>query len=221
LDTAHRKRPLPIGYRAELKNVARKNGCIINLSEKELQKILDQNLACEEFIDRVASIVYICRHAKKEILTRIEQSTMDDMRRFPDLLESQIYGKRTINAALKILEKGVKTQIKKNEDFYYPLPSKKQSPTFLTKNHENEALYEIYSFYNEYFPNLKPRNIRANMAFIAAATNFWKDDREFLERVNLYFERLGNRKNELGEPDDIKIQASLSLPGGIKIPLNE
>lgn len=218
LDTAHRKRPIPLGYRAELKNVRRKNGCIINLSEKELWKILDHNRACEEFISRAASTVYNCRHAKKEILAHIKQSAIDDTRCF---LEGQIYGKREINDALKILGKGLDTQIKKNVNFYYPPPSKKQSPPFLTKNHENEALYEIYNLYNKYFPKLKPRKIRANMAFITAATDFWKDDREFLERVNLYFERLGNRKNELGEPDDIKIQASLILPDGIKIPLEE
>ena len=111
LDTAHRKRSIPVGYRAELKNVERKNGCIINLSEKELWKILDQNRACEEFIQSVASILYKYRHAKKELLAQIEQSTIDDTRRF---LESQIYGKRAINAALKILVKDLKTQITKN-----------------------------------------------------------------------------------------------------------
>jgi hypothetical protein len=216
LNTAHRKRSIPVGYRAKLKNIKWKNGCIINLSEKELWEILDDNRTCEEFISRAASTVYNCRHAKKEILAQIKKSEIDDTRRF---LVGQIYGKREINNALKILGKGLDTQIKKNVNFYYPPPSKKQSPSFHTKNHENEALYEIYSLYNKYFPKLKPRNIRANMAFITAATNFWKDDREFLERVNLYFERLGNRKNELGEPDDIKIQASLNLPGGIKIPL--
>jgi len=130
--------------------------------------------------------------------SQIEQSTINDTDETRRFLESQIYGKRAINAAMKILKKDRNTQFKKNINYFYPPPSKKQSPTFLAKNHENEALYEIYSLYNEYFPNLKPRNIRANMAFITAATNFWKDDREFLERVNLYFERLGNRKNELG-----------------------
>jgi len=198
LDTAHRRRSIPIGYRAQLESVKRQNGCIINLSEKELQRILDQNRACQEFILSVASILFQYRHAKKEILSQIEQSTINDTDETRRFLESQIYGKRAINAAMKILKKDRNTQFKKNINYFYPPPSKKQSPTFLAKNHENEALYEIYSLYNEYFPNLKPRNIRANMAFITAATNFWKDDREFLERVNLYFERLGNRKNELG-----------------------
>ena len=218
LDTAHRKRSIPVGYRAKLKNIKWKNGFITNLSEKKLWKIIDQNRACEEFIDRVASTVYNCRHAKKELLTHIKQSTIDETRR---ILEGQNYGKREINDALKILGKGLDTQIKKNVNFYYPPPSKKQSPPFLTKNHENEALCEIYSLYNKYFPYLKPRNIRANMAFITAATDFWKDDREFLERVNLYFERLGNRKNELEEPDDVKIQASFILPDGVKITFEE
>ena len=100
LDTAHRKRSIPLGYRAKLKNVERKNGCIINLSEKELWEIEEQNKACEEFIRRVASIVHNCRHAKNELLAHIKQSTIDETRRF---LERQIYGKEAINAAMKII----------------------------------------------------------------------------------------------------------------------
>lgn len=218
LDTAHRKRSIPVGYRAELKNVERKNGCIINLSEKESWKILDQNRACGEFIQRVASILYKYRHAKEEFLTQIEQSTIDDTRRF---LESQIYGKRAINAALKILVKDLKTQITKNINYFYPPLSKKQKSPNFTKDHEDEALYEIYSLYEQYLPNLKPSNKRANMAFITAATDFWKNDREFIKRVKLYFERLRNRKEVLEEPDYTKVQTSLILPDGKIIPLEK
>jgi hypothetical protein len=218
LNTAHRKRPIPIGYRAELKNVDRKNGCIINLAEKELQKILDQNRACEEFIRSVASILFQYRHAKKEFLVQIEQSTIDDTRRF---LESQIYGKRAINAAMKILKKDLNTQIKKNINYFYPPLSKKQKPPNFTKDHEDEALCEIYSLYEQYIPNLKKSNKRANMAFIIAATDFWKNDREFIKRVKLYFERLRNRIEVLEESDDTKVQASLTLPDGKIIPLEK
>ena len=221
LDTAHRKRSIPVGYRAELKNVERKNGCIINLSEKELWKILDQNRACEEFIQSVASILFQYRHNKKEILTQIEQSTIDDTRRFSDFLESQIYGKRAFNAAMKILKKDLKTQIKKNINYFYPPPSKKQKSPNFTKDHEDEALCEIYSLYEQYIPNLKKSNKRANMAFIIAATDFWKNDREFIKRVKLYFERLRNRKEVLEEPDYTKVQASLILPDGKIIPLEK
>lgn len=218
LDTAHRKRSIPVGYRAELKNVERKNGCIINLSEKELWKILDQNRACEEFIQSVASILYKYRHAKEEFLKQIEKSTIDDTRRF---LESQIYGKRAINAALKILVKDLNTQITKNINYFYPPPSEKQKSPDFSKEHEDEALFEIYSLYEQYLPNLKPSNKRANMAFIAAATDFWKTDREFIKRVKLYFERLRNRVEVLEEPDDIKVQASLILPDGEIISLEK
>ena len=218
LNTAHRKRSIPIGYRSKLKNVDRKNGCIINLSEKELWKIGDQNRACEEFIQSVASILYKYRHAKKEILAQIEQSTIDDTRRF---LEEQIYGKRAINAALKILRKDLKTQIKKNINYFYPPPSKRQKPPNFTKDHEDEALYEIYSFYEQYLPGLKPSNKRANMAFILAASDFWENDRKFIKRVKLYFERLRNRKEVLEESDDTKVQASLTLPDGKIIPLEK
>ena len=218
LDTDHRKRSIPVGYRAELKNVERKNGCIINLSEKESWKILDQNRACGEFIQRVASILYKYRHSKEEFLAQIEQSTIDDTRRF---LESQIYGKRAINAALKILVKDLKTQITKNINYFYPPPSERQKPPHFTKNHEDEALYEIYSLYEQYLPNLKPSNKRANMAFITAAADFWKNDREFIKRVKLYFERLRNRIEVLEEPDDTKVQASLILPDGKIIPLEK
>lgn len=209
LDKARRKRSLPLGYRAELKNVEWKEGNIINLSEKQLLKIEYQNKICEKFIRRVTSVVYICRHAKKEILANIEQSTIEDSRRF---LSKQIYGKSAINAAMKILEKDLKAQIKKNEDYLYPPPSKKQSPPLLFKNHENEALAEIYGLYNKYFSNLNQRNILANMAFIVAATDFWEDEREFIDRVTLYFERLGNRRKELEGSYDIKAQTSFILP---------
>ena len=59
------------------------------------------------------------------------------------------------------------------------------------------------------------------MAFITAATDFWKNDREFIKRVKLYFERLRNRVEVLEEPDDIKVQASLILPDGGNIPLKK
>jgi hypothetical protein len=221
LNTAHRKRPISIGYRAELKNVDRKNGCIINLAEKELQKILDQNRACEEFIQSVASILFQYRHAKKEILAQIEQSTINDTDETRRLLESQIHGKRAINAAMKILNKDRNTQFKKNINYFYPPPSKKQKPTNFTKDHEDEALCEIYSLYEQYIPNLKKSNKRANMAFMIAATDFWKNDREFIKRVKLYFERLRNRKEVLEESDDTKVQASLTLPDGKIIPLEK
>ena len=59
------------------------------------------------------------------------------------------------------------------------------------------------------------------MAFITAATDFWKDDRGFIKRVKLYFERLRNRIEVLEEPDDIKVQASPILPDGENIPLKK
>ena len=210
LDKAKKRRSMALGYRVNLNSIEEKNGCIINVPENELQKIEEQNGACERFIGRVASVVYLYRQDEKEILAHIEQSTIDDTRRF---LENQIYGKRAVNAAMKLLKKDLKAQIIKNKNYFYPPPSKKQSPPFLTINHENEALSEIYNLYNQYFPSLKPRNILANMAFIAAATDFWQDDRKFIERVKLYFERLGNRKKELVEPHNIKIQTSFVLPG--------
>jgi hypothetical protein len=59
------------------------------------------------------------------------------------------------------------------------------------------------------------------MAFITAATDFWKNDREFIKRVKLYFERLRNRKEVLEEPDYTKVQTSLILPDGKIIPLEK
>jgi len=218
LDKAKRRRSMALGYRVNLNSIEMKNGCIINVPENDLRKIEEQNRACEKFIRRVASVVYRYRQAEKEVLAHIEKSTIDDTRRF---LENQIYGKRAVNAAMKILKKDLKAQIRKNIDFFYPPPSKKQSPPYLTICHENEALFEMYGLYNQYFPTLKPRKILANMAFIAAATDFWQDDRKFIERVKLYFERLGNRKRELEEPDNVKIQTSFVLPGEKPIPLKD
>ena len=206
LDTGHRKRSLPLEYRAKLNKIERKEGNIINLSEKQLCKIENQNKLCEKFIRRVASAVYLCRHAEKEILEQIERSTIDGTRRF---LNQQIYGKRAVNAAMKILERDFKAQIRKNINYFYPPPSNKQKSGDDIKEHEDEALHEIYHLYEKYFPNLKPSNKRANMAFITAATDFWKDDLEFIKRVKLYSERLRNR-HEILEEADIPVKPTLS-----------
>lgn len=159
--------------------------------EEKLIQILQLKVKVEEFVGKVALEIYDCRFLKKEFIKKIAQDSMIDTRRF---LESQGLSKGAVSKVVKNVKKELNIFIKDNEDCFFPQPSEKQSPSVDVKDHEDYALSEIYNFYKEFLPPLNQRKILGSMAIILAATGFWEDNLEGVEKTKLYFYRLWNRK---------------------------
>lgn len=211
-----KKRAIPIGCRKNMK-FKPTEGVIKGLSTDTLVVLRDILSKIDSFTYDLSEIIWHCMEERspewaKELLAEIEQSYMADMKHFSI---KQEHNKATRDKCLREQRKHAKRQVAtigKTVEFNY----KQGSHGWIEE--ENIAINKAYLLYKENWngkkperfnvklPELSDRQIITSLAIVFAATDFWIDKQNDVDRQKIYIERIKNRlrsiKKEIQEDRD-------------------
>lgn len=164
---------------------------------RELSKMLGENLKHLEFVRDLATEIYHAKFNREEFLAEIKLSAEASL--FKHLKNAQGLPKNSIKRIKKEFRKENQKDIEKNAEYYYPL---QQGSSYTTKK-EAEDISQMFALCQKHLGqySISDEMIRKTLARVLHSTRFWKCS----DNSCSCYHKLRNRIRSLDSPPQLSM----------------